>query len=122
MKHAVTPLVGGKPARDMQPHHVAWLGAHPHRSEEWLRAHLKDGFDIHHLDGDHDNNDPLNLVLIDAADHMMVHNGSARFYRKPLKIRGRGGNGRRPPYMSHFGLTEEQIADLRSKSRLVSNG
>jgi hypothetical protein len=27
------------------------------------------------MDGDHANNDPSNLVLIEASDHMMLHGG-----------------------------------------------
>lgn len=50
-------------------HHLAWLTDHPHRTERWLRARLADGFDVHHLDRNCQNNDPLNLVLIEAADH-----------------------------------------------------
>lgn len=68
-----------------QPYHYAWLGAHPHRTEEWLRAALRDGFDIHHIDGNHENNDPANLVLIEHTDHMMLHGG--RFLGR-LKPRG----------------------------------
>lgn len=34
---------------------------------------LKEGFDVHHVDGDHGNNTPLNLVLIEAVDHMRLH-------------------------------------------------
>lgn len=34
-----------------------------------------EGFDVHHLDGDHENNDPANLVLIEHTDHMMMHDG-----------------------------------------------
>lgn len=65
------------------PHQKAWLLAHPHRTEEWLRERSKDGFDIHHLDGDHDNNDPDNLVLIECADHMRIHNSAGNFLRIP---------------------------------------
>lgn len=36
---------------------------------------MRDGFDVHHLDGDHENNDPRNLVLIEHTDHMALHNG-----------------------------------------------
>ena len=61
------------------PHHEAWLTAHPHRTRQWLRAMAKDGFDIHHLDGDHENNEPSNLVLIEHTDHMAVHNGGRHF-------------------------------------------
>jgi hypothetical protein len=57
----------------MKQYHENWLEAHPHRTREWLEAKCKDGFDIHHLDGNHDNNDPGNLVLIEASDHMRLH-------------------------------------------------
>ena len=59
----------------MQPHHEEWLAAHPYRSAEWLRERIADGFDVHHIDGDHDNNDPTNLILIEHGDHMALHNG-----------------------------------------------
>lgn len=42
---------------------------------------MADGFDIHHMDGVHENNDPLNLVLIECGDHLMLHNGKMRFSR-----------------------------------------
>lgn len=57
----------------MKPYHYAWLMRHPERTSEWLKKKLKDGFDIHHLDGNHDNNTPYNLVLIECRDHMLVH-------------------------------------------------
>jgi len=57
----------------MNKHQKAWLKANPHRSAAWLREKLADGFDIHHLDGNHDNDDPLNLLLIEVIDHMRLH-------------------------------------------------
>lgn len=65
----------------MKKHVKAWLEAHPERSSVWLDERIKDGFDVHHLDGDHDNDHPLNLVLIECGDHMMLHNGKKRFSR-----------------------------------------
>lgn len=59
--------------RALEPYHYAWLSLHQDRSEEWLRARLKDGFHVHHLDGDHWNNDPSNLVLVEGKDHMRLH-------------------------------------------------
>ncbi len=58
------------------PHHRAWLLAHPERSLQWLDAHIEDGFEIHHRDRDHENNDPANLVLIEATDHRRLHGQS----------------------------------------------
>lgn len=57
----------------MKAYHEIWLSAHPSRTEAWLQDRLKDGFDIHHIDGDHKNNDPDNLVLIESQDHMRLH-------------------------------------------------
>ncbi|MEN3238678.1 HNH endonuclease [Methylobacterium ajmalii] len=54
---------------------------------------LLDGFDVHHLDHDHANNDPANLVLIEAQDHMRVH--EMRVTVKPRTIK-RGGRPRKP--------------------------
>ena len=65
--------------RKLEAYHLVWLAIHPWRTEEWLRDKLADGFDIHHIDGDHSNDGPGNLVLIDHADHFMLH-GS------PIKI------------------------------------
>lgn len=59
--------------RKLQPYHYAWLSAHPERSKDWLRFMMRAGFDIHHLDGDHDNNTADNLVLIEHRDHMRLH-------------------------------------------------
>jgi hypothetical protein len=39
---------------------------------------LSEGFDLHHIDGNHANNDPLNLVLIYHPDHMMLHGRDVR--------------------------------------------
>jgi hypothetical protein len=59
--------------RSKDTHKRAWLKAHPERTAGWLADRLSDGFDIHHLDGDRDNNTPENLVLINSVDHMRLH-------------------------------------------------
>ena len=70
-----------------------WLGAHPNRSQEWLQERLRDGFDIHHVDGNHMNDDPANLVLIEHDDHMRLHGCptfsrlSKRAHRPPRRKR-----------------------------------
>lgn len=60
----------------MRDYHYIWLDHHQNRTEDWLRERLEDGFDIHHADGDHSNNEPSNLVLIEATDHMRLHGSS----------------------------------------------
>lgn len=57
----------------MKKHQLAWLKAHPERSREWLQKMMMDGFDVHHVDLDHSNNHPDNMVLIDGVDHMRLH-------------------------------------------------
>ena len=58
---------------DFESYHLVWLSAHPHRSAEWLKEMLRDGFHVHHVDGDHYNDAPNNLVLIDGVDHLRLH-------------------------------------------------
>lgn len=76
-----------------QPHHYAWLAAHPHRTFEWLKEKMLDGFHVHHVDGDHANNSPDNLLLIDGVDHMHLHNGrlinGIKNWRRSVSRRGR---------------------------------
>lgn len=57
----------------MMNYHFIWLENHPNRTKEWLQERLTDGFDIHHADGNHANDDPNNLVLIECNDHMRLH-------------------------------------------------
>lgn len=59
----------------MLEHHRAWLSAHPERTERWLNERLLDGFDVHHLDGNHMNNRPDNLVLVEHMDHLRCLHG-----------------------------------------------
>jgi len=68
----------------MEPHHDAWLSSHPHRNSQWLQERLRDGFDIHHIDGDHENNRPSNLVLIEHVDHMRLHGLENSIRLRPL--------------------------------------
>lgn len=65
------------------PHHHAWLAAHPNRSDRWLAWVLRMGFDVHHIDGDHSNDAPDNLVLVEAQDHMRLH-GMDRLRKLPI--------------------------------------
>lgn len=63
----------------ISPHHQAWLDAHPHRTATWLRSMVADGFDVHHVDGNRENNDSTNLVLIERRDHSLLHYGHRNF-------------------------------------------
>ena len=57
----------------MNRYHRLWLATHPSRTKTWLAERLKEGFDVHHADGDHKNDDPNNLVLIESVDHLKLH-------------------------------------------------
>ena len=72
----------GKP----QEYHLVWLESHPNRTEEWLKRQFAEGFHIHHLDGDHGNNEPWNLVLIEKQDHRRLHNMSKGVLYLGLRI------------------------------------
>jgi hypothetical protein len=51
--------------KPLQTYHYAWLKVHPERTEEWLLRMFREGFAVHHIDGDHENDEPDNLVLIE---------------------------------------------------------
>ena len=57
----------------MHKHHFIWLRKYPHRTETWFQEKPDDGFHIHHQDGNHANNSPNNLLLIDGNDHFLLH-------------------------------------------------
>ena len=104
----------------LQDYHLAWLGFHLGRTEEWLQDKLNDGFQVHHVDGDTLNNDPVNLVLIDGADHLAIHNGSVKLRKKPA-IRSHRGEARRRDAKARFALGKQAYklyeSAARSKSR-----
>lgn len=95
----------------LQEYHYAWLSDHPERTEDWLLRMMAEGFHIHHVDGDHDNNDPLNLVLIEGGDHLLIHNGVKRPVTFISKRRAEGV--KRP--------SEIQLAERRKESRKLHN-
>lgn len=59
----------------LQKSHRIWLSCHPNRTESWLRERLEDGFHIYHADGDHKNDTPSNLIMIEGLDHMLIVHG-----------------------------------------------
>lgn len=63
------------PKGRLQSYHRVWLSCHPGRTEQWLRERLADGFHVHHADGDHGNDAPSNLILIEGLDHMLIVHG-----------------------------------------------
>ena len=48
--------------------------------ERHHQASLIEGVDIHHIDGDHANNDPLNLQAVTLEEHYNIHKSQNDFY------------------------------------------
>lgn len=49
---------------------------------EWY--YLKDGYNIHHIDFNHDNNALDNLLIVTRAEHAKIHNAERRNKNKKL--------------------------------------
>jgi len=43
--------------------------------EEHNGCKIPEGYEIHHLDGNHYNNDPSNLICVSIEDHLEIHRG-----------------------------------------------
>lgn len=103
----------------MESHHIAWLSAHPERSATWLADRIADGFHVHHMDGNHENNDPQNLVLIESGDHMMLHNGVSRLIWRPPVPKNGGRKKKVVPTIEEMRLQlqEAEERDARAANR-----
>jgi hypothetical protein len=100
-------------------YHTIWLQKHPDRTKEWLQARLADGFSIHHVDGNHANNAPENLVLIEDIDHCSLH-GSLRTFsyseivrKGQSRAKARGVRFGRPPKLNPH-QRQEALQRLRN--------
>lgn len=116
----------------MELHHLKWLEYHPSKTADWLEGKLQEGFDIHHIDGNHTNNSRRNLVLIEKEDHLCMHDllkFSSKISVKEIQKRGISKakeegkyRGRKPTYdrntlatiLQHFkdGTSMSQIAKI----------
>lgn len=105
----------------LRSYHHVWLESHRNRTEEWLCERLADGFDIHHIDGDGDNDSPANLVLIECGDHMRLH-GHPNFLRIGMESqkRRRAEQRLRTAAIAYTALSEGH--DWRSLERLTGYG
>ena len=48
--------------------------------ERYNQASLLEGIDIHHIDGDHSNNDPKNLQAVTLQEHYEIHKSQHDYY------------------------------------------
>lgn len=96
----------------MQDYHYIWLKAHPERTEQWLQQRLDDGFQIHHIDGDHFNDAVDNLLLIEKRDHFRLHQQATC-----LRVAIVEGTIDRKDYSGQL-TTAKLAADARRQKRL----
>lgn len=101
--------------RSLETYHLAWLQSHLERDEAWLRAMLKDGFHIHHVDGNHSNDDAANLALMDGVDHMRLHTVNLKTGISSWRKAGRARLRAPTTYPSPPALEEADIGALRSR-------
>ena len=78
---------------------------------------LKAGFDIHHIDGNHSNNAPANLVLIEHKDHMRLHGATRGFARELETVKQR----RRELFLAEGKLAYETALEVY-KTATYSSG
>lgn len=104
----------------MEEYHRIWLEHHDWRSEEWLRQKLKEGFDIHHIDGDHYNNKIENLVLTESSDHMHLHGMPLRQQARHAPIKSR----KKKDYSKKSKMKLDELDYLRERIRKleIENG
>jgi len=48
--------------------------------EQYYQCSLLPGIDIHHIDGNHDNNDPKNLQAVTLEEHYQLHKEKNEYY------------------------------------------
>lgn len=110
--------------RIMTRSHRIWLKTHPTRSKDWLAARVRDGFDIHHANGNHFDDSPNNLVLIECDDHQKLHGmkldrrASSTAIRKAKRERERNAKENDFVYGSYTSKRLLMIVDDESKSIL----
>lgn len=59
--------------------------------EEYYKAQIPKGYHIHHIDGNHENNDPLNLECLSPADHAQKHEHMRNFISVSKLASEKGG-------------------------------
>lgn len=64
------------------------------------------GMDVHHIDGNHANNSPENLMIISPADHALIH---ASEFPKWARIGAQLGNAAFVKRLREVGPTEKEL-------------
>ena len=77
------------------------------------------GMDVHHVDGNRDNNDPSNLILLTPEEHAKIHkNDFVKWARKGSNL----GNQAFIKRLKEKGPTEKEIAHRKKMAELRKKG
>jgi hypothetical protein len=101
------PLTGEK--LNVQEHVMIWLL----KEGLWQKGivALENGFDVHHKDFNHKNNDPSNLIKLSRAEHRKLHWEKDDAYRmKALEILKKGRESRDP---------QERLASIKKAKTMA---
>ncbi|MFY9771038.1 MAG: hypothetical protein WAK04_12490 [Xanthobacteraceae bacterium] len=80
----------------------AWLAGHRDRSAAWLHTCLWDGFEIHHIDGDHNNNEIGTKGGANSRKNMSA--------RQARVLARRAAKARWRPFRDDFGCAMTKLA------------
>jgi hypothetical protein len=106
--------------KELQPYHYVWL-EHREKSVEWLRERMAEGFHIHHIDGDHNNNDKSNLALVYGKDHIeKLHAGSPSRSSSSMGI-SRKLNQRKKAIEKRFKELEEKEKEINKRWKILTS-
>lgn len=103
-------------------------GEKPHR-KIWIEHHgeIPEGMHIHHVDGNHENNDISNLICVSPEDHYKLHKAQGDMYAAAfLGVKGfknpkhaefmKGKQYKKGKFVS--GITNEMIEERLGKMSL----
>lgn len=77
------------------------------------------GMDVHHIDGNHNNNDPLNLLLISPEEHSKIHEKNFILWaRKGAKL----GNEKFIERLRTKGQTEKELSYKKIRIKNCKKG
>lgn len=72
--------------RSLSPFALGWVPEHRLVMARKLGRELSSGEHVHHIDGDKENNDPANLLLVDARIHNAITRMEAKYKRRIAEL------------------------------------